>query len=541
MQKEYLYFVDFYVPNEGESETALEIAVLCLKNTDKKPFVFLHSFIMPPLINRVRWKEAKTEGISRDLITKSTVAIPSLQDLNALECLKDKNVVCFNDSIEPVKSFIAGAHNVESILELWNSIFAGNEDAMHCTKISHMLDYLNFEHIDNSINHYTALLKRVFAMVAIYDALTNSKVKAETLLFGGDDKRYSEYWPLYSLQEINIFDSTNKSFNDIDRESIDEFFSEHMADYLNWYNLFIYDRGWSFELTKKAEPNIGSLKGKIDMSDFIYNRVFNFSTKLWVIIYYALYDKKLSYAKEIVLKNADFSLLPQSIKEDFSTFLVKHLDEFLTRTQKYSIIRSMIHQSLSNKANIPYQDIDFDSYKKLYGKDRHFNMKFIERKAGPQCTVKAFREIQKADRIIYRAYQISGDENDRNDCIIYVNHLFREFMQECANPFSPFFTDNDLNLWILFITGFSFEDLARKSKATDSTDLLELKASYIEFVQEANYIYISKLKQHLTLVIKEISKDIYRDFHDKFCFMGTSIDIIVSKKQGSFFKRLFNI
>lgn len=549
MQKEHLYFVDFYVPNEGESETALEVAVLCLKTTDKKPFIFLHSFIMPPLINRVRWNEARAEGIERELITKSSITIPSLQDLMALECLKDKHVICFNQNIEPVKSFVANAHTSESILELWNSIFEGNEDAMHCTKVSHMLDYLNFEHIDsndniNEVGHnntYTALLKRLFAMIAIYDVLSKNEITQELLLSNNNRIRTSDYWPLYKPKDIKVFDAENKSFKDIDRESLDEFFSVHMADYLNWYNFFIYDRGWNFDLAKKAETNISALKGKIDMTDFIYNRVFSFSIRLWVLVYYALYDKKLSYAKEIALKDADFSLLPQSIKEDFSTFLVKHLDEFLTRTQKYSIIRSMIHQSINNKANIPYQDIDFDNYKKLYGKDRHFNMRFIERKAGPQCAVKAFREIQKVDKIIYRSYQISGDDNDRNDCIIFINHLFREFMQECANPFSPFFTDSDLNLWILFITGFSFEDIARKSRASDSTDLLELKASYIEFVQEANFIYINKLKKHLTMVIKEISKDIYKDFCDKFCFMGTSIDIIVSKKQGSFLKRLFNI
>ena len=44
MPKSALYFLDFYNPNDGELDTALEVGVLRWDQKEERPSVYLHTF-----------------------------------------------------------------------------------------------------------------------------------------------------------------------------------------------------------------------------------------------------------------------------------------------------------------------------------------------------------------------------------------------------------------------------------------------------------------------------------------------------------------
>ena len=87
------------------------------------------------------------------------------------------------------------------------------------------------------------------------------------------------------------------------------------------------------------------------MADFVFNRVLNLQMKLWVLIYYSIYDKKVKYAQEIALHEGNILSMPQAIREDFTAFFIRHLEDFLSRDQKRQLIRSMVHHYLKEKAD----------------------------------------------------------------------------------------------------------------------------------------------------------------------------------------------
>lgn len=539
-QKNILYFLDFYVPNEGEPETALEIGVLEYVVGARRPSVFLHSFLKPPVPHRIRWNNASEQGISRKDILQSAKELPTQQDLLALDFFKGKQVVCLNPNLDPCKSFVNNAHAVYGIIAAWQDTFAGNEEVLKLIKPSQMLSYLGFADQDDSGARYSPLLCRLHSLVAIWLRLQEVKQKNVQLLIPDIFATFKEstIWPIQKIEELDILKPHN-SFAEVSPSSINALFSENLADYLDWYNLSIFNHDW--ELNRKSVSSIDILKGKKDMAEFIFNRCLSYNMRLWVLIFYALYDKKVDYAREIALHNADFKSIHGYIKEDFSSFLIKHLDEFLTKDQKNALVRSMVKQAFKNKSLDSYQDIDFDAYRKTCQKERHLQMRFYERYPDGVPSVKAFREILSGSKVVYRCYEISGNETERQQCIYYINKLFRDFLLECSNPFASFFTDHDLSLWVGYITGYTIEELARTARPNDEEALQQMRAYYISIVDEEKLKYVCALKQRLTDIITKISKNIYADFSDKFNFMGTSIKVIVTKKQGSFIKRIFKI
>ena len=89
-----LYVVDVYMANEGEPESTLELTVLRCYDPNKRPQVYVHTYVQPQCNpEHIRWKEAAKKGLPRDLFTLNRW--PSLTDLIAADYLKDKYVVCF--------------------------------------------------------------------------------------------------------------------------------------------------------------------------------------------------------------------------------------------------------------------------------------------------------------------------------------------------------------------------------------------------------------------------------------------------------------
>ena len=536
MQHKDLYFLDFYVPNDGEPDSALEIGVLQYGPRHLRPAVYLHSFILPANANRIRWNHAHEQGIDRHMILGTHGVLPTLKDLLSRSFLGGKEVVCLNPNLEPCKSFIRDAHETYGIIPTWMEVFAGDEEALKLLRPSQMLEYLGFPTTDASNTRYTALLARLHSLIAIWERLVDFKQNPAHLQLPRERMEPSQVWPIPDHQELNIM--SVDSFEQVSAECVHTFFSERLPDYLDWYNLNIYHHDWQF--FRKSAPDIQHLKGRKSMTEFLFNQVLSYRLRIWVLIFYALYERRLDYSSEIALRKGDFKLVRQSVFDDFSDFLILHLEEFLDEDQKHRLLHSIIHQALRERAALPYQNISFEEFERLHRDNRERDMTFNVI-APPNCSVKAFKEILENRRVLYRRYEISGDEQERGACITLVNAMFRQFLGECADPFSNYWTDSYSRHWISYIYGFAWEELCRDTSPSDADALLKSRSLVADIIDSEKEQYVRQLRQQLTGIVEEINQNIVADYTRQFSFMGASIDIVISKKQGSLFKRIFKL
>lgn len=536
MQKKELYFLDFYVPNDGEPDSALEVGILRQANKNSRPTVFLHSFITPVSFIRVRWNHAHEQGIDRSMIQAGQGILPTQKDLLSRNYLSGKEVVCLNPNLEPCKSFIKDAYEVHGIITTWQEVFHDDEEAQRLLKPSQMLEYLGFPVSDDSNTRYTALLSRLFSLIAIWTKLAEFKKNPKNIKKSKGQLPISPVWPIPNHEDLNIL--SVDSFEQVSAHCVRSFFSSALPDYLDWYGLNIYHHDWSFY--KKPAHDIQHLKGRKSMADFLFNQVLSYRIRIWVLIFYALYDRKLEYSCEIALKKGDFKQVQQSVYDDFSNFLIAHLQEFLDEDQKLHLVRSIIHSGLKQRAALPYQEINYEEFEKLYKNDSLRNMSFNVA-TPPNCSIKAFKEIRENQGVLYRRYEISGDETQRAGCITLVNELFKKFLHECSDPFSNYWTDSDIRHWISYIYGYTWDEFRRETGPADGDYLLQARSLIVDVMASETEVYVKNLKQLLTNVINEINQNIVSDYVKQFSFMGTSIDIVISKRQGSFIKRIFKL
>ena len=524
-----IYFLDIYIPNEGEIDSALEIGVLQHKEGDERPSVYLHSFIKPASPSRVRWVNAMEQGISRDTIINNKY--PSLNELIGVDFFKNKTVVCLNPNAEPYISFLKNASSSKGLLNMWQHLFKDNEEALKVTRPSQMLEFLHLPSKDSSGAKYTPLLCRLHSLVAIWELLHQYESKKIDLF---DSLNMSTLWPIKS-PDFSLLGSC-KDFASFSESAINTIFSDNLCDYLDWYQMQIYSHDWVFN-----RPYVYAtkhLKNKVAMSEYIYTKALSDSMKLWVLIYYSIYERKTAFAREIALKKDNLKFLPDSIREDFASFLIGHLDEFLTKNQKYKLIETMIYHAMADRATKNFESYDFDS---MYhdSKKNKSTLFFFRTIAIPSnSSIKCFKQISNNHNILYRRYEIIGEEQERYEALVKVNELFSEFKREIKKPLSSFWLDHEIQFWIQYVTGFSFEELAKDPSINDDPKLTDARELILKLTMECGDRWAKDLHARLSKILTELKecKEQYKDW--KFVFQGISVEIIFKTTKVPLIKRL---
>lgn len=539
VSKSPVYFVDVCLPNEGEPDLSLEIGVLRWSaNRDERPEVYIHGFLQPKHPARVRWANAEEMGITRDFITRQK-GLPSISDIVAADFLKSRRVVCFNPSQEPWQSLVNNADTVVSIQELWAEIYHDDEKAMKCQRLSQMLEFLGLPTYDHDNHCYTPLLQHLHATAALWFLLEHFKEEPDNLKIR-EGFKFSTVWPLPPSKE-SWFTGNPKELSDIPSGEIDDFFSENLGDNLDWYNLIMYTHDWVFN--RKGTVDLGDLPGQSEMAEFIFGKVFDLRMKLWVLIYYALYAHKNNYSKEIAHAGGVFSKVSPAIREDFTNFLLKHLQDFLSNKQKSLLIRGIIHQSMRERSKAPFENYDFDTLSREKREGEHPTL-FFRHQSPHNCNVKCFWEIHNSNEtVLFRRYEISGRGFERQACIDAVNVLLREFMQETRDPFSAYWTTPSVHSWIKFITGISWSEFSRAPKFAELPEISAGRHELASMIDEESFVYRKALQQNLVNIITAINGDEGRDETIKrFAFQGTSIEVKVTRKaQLPLLKRLLRM
>lgn len=536
-QRSSLYFLDVCLPNENEPNLSVQMGILrWLAKRDDRPEVYVHTYLRPQLINRVRWTNVASMGIDKQQIIDNK-KLPTIGDMIKADYLKYKRVVCFNADIEPWSSLTSQSSEVTSITSLWKEIFAKNEKALECiNSLNSMLEYLGIPQRDDDNKNFPPLLLRLHAMVAVWFVLDNLKNPANPRNINFANQ-CSFIWPLPKFKN-QWFDNNPQSFSDLSQTQIKEFFSNDLGLRLNWNNLSMYAHDWVYNRPQKLIQS--DLVGAKELADYIFNKLLNFRVKLWLLIFYALYEHKINYSREIALKGGNFEGLSSAIKENFSHFIIAHLDDFLNEKQKLHLVSSLISQSLEEKDKASFTHYDFHEC----SKSEPDKPVYFCYSAGPELTsYKCFYEIRDAvQKIRYRRYTIYGQGEDRALCVDFVNKSLNSFIAEAKNPFSPFWVTSDLRLWIQFITGISWADYTRPTKMGDEPEVLSYRRNLAIVMEEANKKYLQKLRQNLIEAIESINNNEGYDMPPKcFNFQGTSIEIETCKrKKKGIFTRLFS-
>jgi hypothetical protein len=550
-QRSSLYFIDVCLPNDNEPSQSVQMGILRWSaKRDDRPEVYVHTYLKPQLLDRVRWANVASMGIDKQMIV-SNKKLPTIDDMIKADYLKARRVICFNNELEPWRRLTANAQDVISIVSMWNELFKNNDEAYRCnSSLNAMLEYLHLPLRDDDNKHFPPLLLRLHAMVALWYVLDNIR-KRRFAKHMDLAAQCSFIWPLPKIQD-KWFDNNPRSLSDLSEKQIQEFFSDDLALRLNWNNLSIYACDWVFKrsnfvnhqqgynISSDINIKVKDLVGVKELADFIFNRLLNFRIQLWLLIFYDVYEHKSLYSRDIALKRGRFSELQPAVQEHFSQFIIKHLDDFLNEDQKLHLVSSLISQSLEERDKAPFTHYDFDECSKE-GPDKPVYFCYSQ---GPDHTsYKCFYEIRDAaQNIRYRRYAIYGQGEDRALCVDFVNRSLNTFYAEVRNPFSSFWVTPELRLWIHFITGISWADYTRPTKMGDDPHVLECRRKFSKLMERANLPYVKKLKENLVEAIESINSNNDYVMPPKcFNFQGTSIEIETCKrKEMGFFKRLFS-
>ncbi len=543
MDRSVCYLLDFFVPNEGEPDTALEIGVLCWDMQKPRPQVYVHSLIKPRRMARVRWSNAADQGIERRTIESQT-DLPTLLEIKNADLLSRRRVVCMNTQLEPWRSMVEKADTSYSLLNLWQETFYHNEEAAGLETPEQMLEFIGLSAEDTSNTRYTPLLKRLFAMAAVWqyvsmqrdEMIRNQNPEPDMCVMP-----LSPCWPLPQVEE-KWFEGNPESLKDIPEEQLNSFFSENIGDRLDWSLTTMFAHDWVLK-RRAGVTEVSQLNNRVAMAEYLFTHVLDFRMQLWVLIYYCLYNKKYEYARQIVLNSDDFRNLPTGIKEDFSTFLITHLGDFLDEEQKITLLRSMIHQCIEEKAGRIYIDYDFDKLSRDNQKDGGSSFIFRElTPPGTNCNIKVFKELSTlAEGPVYRRYEISGFGEDREACIDCVNNLFREFMSEAYNPFSLLWFNPTLSDWLSHITGIAGEELRKPPHQNDSEYLVKVRQALTNIIMPESKPWCETLGRRLSEIVTAINSDIDGELNRTFAFLGISVQVVVYTRPRGFLRRLLHI
>ncbi|MGN0908935.1 MAG: hypothetical protein ACI4NA_04880, partial [Succinivibrio sp.] len=370
--KRKIYFAGAFLPNEGEPEQALEMAVLEWQVGDSEsapvslntlPRVYMHSFICPRYLGRVRWGNAEENGLDGRKLRKHAGSFPTVEDLLNEDYLRGRDVVVFDDSKEPLHSMVARASSVESVSQMWARTFAeeGDEQAREVTRLPQMLEYLGFPSVQSQLqhtSHYTALILELYAMAAVWSVLEEIRLHTRKIKTVRGSLPLSQVWPVKEPQP-EWFDGTRTTLGSIPAREIDAFFSRDMQDYIDWRRTCIYVNDWVF---RRSRENMSSLRDPADrdrLIEQIFCKVLDLRMQLWVLVFYSVFEGKTDYARQIAMRDGVLSALPSSARSDFAAFMASHLQDFLDPTQKRRLLAEIISHYLLWKSSQPFEAYDF--------------------------------------------------------------------------------------------------------------------------------------------------------------------------------------
>lgn len=533
-QDDAIYFVDVYVPNEGEAESSLELAILRLSSLEGRPSVFVHTYLQPVnySLNRIRWRDAAQFGISQNTITRN--AWPTLNEICIEDYLKGKDVVCFSEAAEPINSLVQSSHQCMSIVDLWHSVFSNDQNAVALNDYTEMLEYLGLPTRDESNTKYTPLMKRLFAQISLWIYLLDCR-SSRSIVPITDDFYGFNFWPLDSVPDP-WYTGEPKSLTDIPTEALKLYFSDRLPDFIDWSNMFVYKHDWTFGRDRQRDVKLSEQDAMID---FIFSRLFNLKTRLLVLAFYAIYNERVEYARAIALHGTPFNSLPNAVKEDFGSFVIMHLDDFLSGEQKHSIISALVEQVIIGKAENRIEDYDYDELKRYSAEN---GLSFDEHHLQLNHSISCYREISSKDDVLYRGFIIKGSIDERNECIEYINDKLTALVEEALNPLSTYWLTPALKQWIQFITGFSWAELYRPPRPNDSDTLTYTRNSIREIIGKFSAPYIQTFYSNITSCINRINEVPEGErISFRFIFQGIMFDILVDKtgEKPSIIKRIF--
>ena len=438
MSQKACYFLDILLPNENEPELSVEIGVLRWsgKMVDR-PEVYVHSFLRPQNFTRVRWANVASKGILRNQIEGQK--LPTIDDMVNSDYLKHKRVVCFNDKVEPWKSLTKNSLEVNSIVTLWNLVFEKNEEALNCQNLQQMLEFVGLPSQCHENHGYTQLLCDLHAMAALWFVL-ELLLSNKSNVIENAQALCEPLWPLPQVPQ-KWFENNPQSFKDLSKEQVLDFFSENLAHRLNWTNLSIFAYDWVYNRPNR-QP-VEELEGFYELSDYIFNKMLTFRVRLWILIFFTVFGHKIRQAREVALNNGRFEKLSPAVRDNFSHFVISHLDDFLDDTQKRSIIHALIKQSLQKRSKATFESFNFDEISKMEDSRRYFCDSF-----GPEdSNIKCVFEIRDAmQSILYRRYIITGQGQEREMCAEFLNQALHSFMIEVKNSLSSFWFSPELQV-----------------------------------------------------------------------------------------------
>lgn len=520
-----LYIVDVYVPNEGEPESALELVIMRINTPQDRPKIHVHTYLQPQSYNlgRIRWNEVRFNGIKKEIFLDASW--PSLNDIYDCDYLKDKRVVCFCSSLEPIQTLVSKCEDCYSILNMWQEVFAGDEHASGITSYVDMLGYMGLPVRDTSNTRYTPLMKRAQAQLAIWLYLFQCKRLNYRPLYGDSSLANNNFWPLQSVPEP-WYTGEPKDLSEIPSPALLDYFSERLPDYIDWSNMLVYVHDWTFGREQRPEIKINNQDAMIN---FIFNNLFNLKTRLMVLAFYCLYNNRIEYARNIALHQGPFSKLQTSIKEDFASFVITHLDDFLSAPQKRDIIDALVEQGLLVKFERKEESFDFEDMRR-HTQDGALN--FYSEALKSNRNITWFKEITSASDTLYRCFVIEGTAQERNECIDHVNEKITSLLKEAQNPLADCWLSDDLRLWISSITGFNWKDLAREPRSNDSPTLSNTRSSICEIFSKRTKNYFGSYVKNFRNIIEEINK---LPEGEKttfvFTFMGITYEVCVDKRE----------
>lgn len=537
-----LYFVDAYSPNEGEPGLCLEYGVLRWSDNNgesERPEVYVHSYLKPTTPGRIRWSNAFSEmRISSDFI-ESHPELPTIDDMIDSDYLKGRRVVCFNGDDDPIYSLVAHASDVISVQKLWAHLYEEDESALACDTLNKMCDYIGVPPDNRENTNYTPLLKRLHKMVALFfllQGIAKAPKKHRNMSSGG--MQFTHIWPLPSTQEA-WFEHEPLSFADLSDDEINIFFRGNLADRIDWHKMSMYAYDWVYNRdTSKSKADLNGLK---DMSIFIFNEVLSFQMQLWVLIFYSIYTHRQETARQIALCRGDFIKIKTALFEHFSNFIIDNLDAFLNQEQKNKLIASLVCQSLRENGSKPFEHFDYDSLrKKSSGRNSGPKMYFTENNPHSPF-LSCHKEIRDASgKIIYIRYEIKGRGKNREENKFLIVSKLTELYNKACNPFTDVWLPNDLKLWIQYITGISFSDISRVSKATDSEYLKTVRITLGKIIEQFAYPYLRTLYEKAGTIVNLIEQDCQEHESISFNFQGISVEATFeSASKSSLWRKLF--
>ena len=517
-----VYFVDVYSSNEGEAEYALEYAALSFSpGKENRPEVYVHTYLKPDVtLNKIRWPDVYSAiGITKERIEKDD-KLPSLDDMLSSDYLKNRCIVCFDEGIEPDNAIVNSAGEFQSIKRMWEKTFcseqANSQKALECTTLDQMCRFVGILDDNAKNTNYTPLLKKLYKMAALWEFLNNCienpKLKKNLSL---GNLQMSLIWPLPDTKK-QWFNVECDSFESTTDEMINELFDGTLSDRINWFELGMYANDWEFK--RNVAFSSSNLTGVNDLASFIFTRVMNFDIQLWVLCFYALYQHKTEVAKNIALAHGDFSCLNSANKEHFSYFIIDNLDIFLNPSQKKKLISSLVRQSFRARAEKSYEYLDFKKMKKIDEKNRTAQKYYFFKEARDARYIR-----QNSGQLLFISFDVKGRGKDREVSSDYAVNNIQSFYLQAKNVFSDIWVGSDLKVWLEFITGYSFTDIAAVPKYNDSDELKDIRKLLSEILQKEAYPYLADLYNFLQNCVNLVRQRSLEPVEKTYCFQEISI------------------